>query len=84
MSLVVCSNTKPKLKKIGITYVYGKNDGVRYTVVVTPNKLFNVFILEMELDILFDVMDTPMEIDAPIGLRIRYAITNNYGNQISC
>jgi hypothetical protein len=65
--------------KIGITNVYGKNEGAKYTIVATPNKLFNVIILEMELDILFDVMNTPLEIDAPIGLTIIYAITNNYG-----
>ncbi len=44
----------------------------------SPTK-FNVFVLEMELDIHFDVNGIILEDDVPIGLVTIVANTNDYG-----
>ncbi len=58
-----------------------KNNDVWYIVVVIPNKLLNAFVLEMELDIHFDVNGVILEVDVPIGLVTIVANTNDYGRQ---
>jgi hypothetical protein len=54
-----------------------KNNGVWYTTITAPNKLFSVIVLEVEPNVFFEVIDTPLKIDAPIGLTIIFATTND-------
>ncbi len=58
-----------------------KNNDVWYIVVVIPNKLLNAFVLEMELDIHFDVNGVILEVDVPIGLVTIDTNINDYGRQ---
>jgi len=58
-----------------------KNNDIWYIVVVIPNKLLNAFVLEMELDIHFDVNGVMLEVGVSIGLVTIVANTNDYGRR---
>jgi hypothetical protein len=45
------------------------------------NKLFGAFVLEVELNILFNVINTILEVDFSIGLKFVLTNTNDYGRQ---
>jgi len=45
------------------------------------NKLFGAFVLKMELNILFNVINTILEVDFPIGFKFVSTSTNDYGRQ---
>ncbi len=64
-----------------IAKVSMKNNDIWYIVVVIPNKLLNAFVLEMELDIHFDVNGVMLEVGVSIGLVTIVANTNDYGRR---
>jgi hypothetical protein len=45
------------------------------------NKLFGAFVLEVELNIPFNVTNTILKVDFPIGLKFVSTNTNDYGKQ---
>jgi hypothetical protein len=52
------------------------------TLMLPPfNKLFGAFVLKMELNILFNVINTILEVDFPIGFKFVSTSTNDYGRQ---
>jgi hypothetical protein len=59
---------------LGFTPTLGQS-GVA-TLITAPNKLFGVIVREMEANVFFEVIDTPLKINAPIGLTIIFATTN--------
>jgi hypothetical protein len=61
-----------------------KNNGVWYTTITAPNKLFGVIVLEVEPNVFFEVIDIPLKINAPIGLIIIFATTNDCGKKMQC
>jgi hypothetical protein len=59
-----------------------ENNNTWHTIIVTFNKLIGVLVPRMELCVkFFNAIDTPLEIDAPIGLRIVFINTNDCGKQ---
>jgi len=59
-----------------------ENDNTWYTIIATFNKLIVVLVPRVELCVkFFNVIDTPFEIDAPLGLKIVFINTNDYGKQ---
>jgi len=49
-----------------------------YITIGIPNQLFGVLVPKVELNILFNIIDTPSTINAPIGLATISASTNDY------
>jgi len=59
-----------------------ENNNTWYTIIATFNKLIGVLVPRVELCVkFFNVIDTPLEIDAPLGLKIVFINTNDYGKQ---
>jgi hypothetical protein len=64
---------------------FGGKQQHMYTIIATFNKLIGVLVPRVESSVkFFNVIDTPLEIDAPIGLGIVFINTNDCGKQTYC
>jgi hypothetical protein len=54
-------------------------NGAQYIIVVATKKIFSVIVLELELSILFNIINTLPQIDAPKRLGTMSTNTNGYG-----